>query len=64
MTLYYVSAAECAEWDDGTTPGWYFATDELMLLNMNGEIDVPAGQGFLFKPYAGGLTLRMPGAID
>ena len=62
MTFQYASAAECAEWDDGTTPGWYLLADENALYNMN-DIPVVAGEGFLFKPGEPNATLVIPGAL-
>ena len=62
MTFQYASAAECADWDDGTTPGWYLQADENALFNMN-DIPVVAGQGFLFKPMEPNATLVIPGAL-
>ena len=62
MMFQYASPAECAEWDDGTTPGWYFTADESAMLNMN-ELPIAAGEGFLFKPAESGATLIIPSAL-
>ena len=64
MVFYYVSKAECDEWQDGTTPGWYFQDDRIMLLNMSEKITVKAGQGFLFRSGDAKTKLVVPGALE